>query len=163
VVAHNESKAHLTLNLWVNKPKTFCFFIEAFMSVNKSESRRIRTVSWEDPTISARDAMSISGFDYLCSIKDGKIIPRPVAVLLGNRLSQVEIGRVVLELNPSEYHYNSLASVHGSIAATLLDSAMTAAILSTLPIGLTCSTLEMKVYFVHPITVERDSYDVNGR
>ena len=88
-VAHNESKAHLT---WINgsiNPKHSVFFIEAFMSVNKSESRRIRTVTWEDPKISARDAMSISGFDYLCSIKDGKIKPPPVAVLLGYRLSQL--------------------------------------------------------------------------
>jgi len=61
------------------------------MSVNNSESRRIRTVTWEDPKISARDAMSISGFDYLCSIKDGKIKPPPVAVRLGNRLSQLAL------------------------------------------------------------------------
>ena len=121
------------------------------MSVNNSESSRIRTVTWEDPRISARDTMSISGFDYLCSIKDGKIKPPPVAALLGYKLSEVEIGRVVFELNPAEYHYNPLASVHGGIAATLLDSAMTAAILSTLRIGLTCSTLEIKVNFVRPI------------
>ncbi len=62
------------------------------MSVNNSESSRIRTVTWEDPRISARDAMTISGFDYLCSIKDGKIKPPPVAVLLGYRLCEVEIG-----------------------------------------------------------------------
>jgi uncharacterized protein (TIGR00369 family) len=121
------------------------------MSVNNSESSRMRTVTWEDPRISARDTMSISGFDYLCSIRDGKIKPPPVAVLLGYKLSEVEIGRVVFELNPAEYHYNPLASVHGGIAATLLDSAMTAAILSTLRIGLTCSTLEIKVNFVRPI------------
>jgi len=96
--------------------------------------------------------MSISGFDYLCSIKDGKIKPPPVAVLLGYRLSEVEIGRAVFELNPAEYHYSPLASVHGGIAATLLDSAMTAAIISTVPIGITCSTIEMKVNFVRPIT-----------
>ena len=49
------------------------------MSVNKNESSRIRTVTWEDPKISARDATTISGFDYLCSIKAGKIKPPPVA------------------------------------------------------------------------------------
>lgn len=122
------------------------------MSSSKNEPSRIRTVTWEDPRISARDATSISGFDYLCSIKEGRIKPPPVAVLLGYRLSEVEIGRVVFELEPAEYHYNPLASVHGGIATTLLDSAMTAAIISTLPIGITCSTIEMKVNFVRPIT-----------
>lgn len=122
------------------------------MSENKSETSRIRTVTWEDPKISARDATTISGFDYLCSIKEGRIKPPPVAVLLGYRLSEVEIGRTVFELEPAEYHYNPMASVHGGIATTLLDSAMTSAIMSTLRIGLTCSTLEMKVNFVRPIT-----------
>lgn len=122
------------------------------MSVNNSESSRMRTVTWEDPRISARDTMSISGFDYLCSIRDGKIKPPPVAVLLGYKLCKVEMGRAVFELEPAEYHYNPLASVHGGVASTLLDSAMTAAIISTLPIGITCSTIEMKVNFVRPIT-----------
>lgn len=122
------------------------------MSENRCESCRVRTVTWEDPKVSARDATSISGFNYLCSIKEGKIKRPPVAVLLGYRLSEVEVGRAVFELEPAEYHYNPLASVHGGVASTLLDSAMTAAIISTLPIGITCSTIEMKVNFVRPIT-----------
>jgi uncharacterized protein (TIGR00369 family) len=122
------------------------------MSESKSDSCRIRTVTWEDPRVSARDATSISGLNYLCSIKEGKTKPPPVAVLLGYRLAEVEIGRAVFELEPAEYHYNPLASVHGGVASTLLDSAMTAAIISTLPIGVTCSTIEMKVNFVRPIT-----------
>jgi uncharacterized protein (TIGR00369 family) len=133
------------------------------MSESKSESSRIRTVTWEDPKISARDAMSISGFDYLCSIKEGRIKPPPVAVLLGYRLSEVEIGRTVFELEPAEYHYNPMASVHGGIATTLLDSAMTSAIMSTLPIGITCSTIEMKVNFVRPISDETGLVRCEGR
>ncbi len=124
----------------------------ALMSESKSDSRRTRTVTWEDPKVGARDATAISGFNYLCSIKEGKIKPPPAAVLLGYRVTEVEIGRAVFELEPVEYHYNPVASVHGGVASTLLNSAMTAAIISTLPIGITCSTIEMKVNFVRPIT-----------
>ncbi len=122
------------------------------MSAQEREHGRIRTVTWEDPIISARDATSISGFNYLYSIKEGRIKPPPAAMLIGYRLVDVEIGRVVFELEPAEYHYNPFASVHGGIAGTILDSAMTSAILSTLPIGIGCSTIEMKVNFVRPIT-----------
>ncbi len=144
-------------------PRSAMSLIEAFMTELKSESCRVRTVTWEDPKVSARDATTISGFNYLCSIKEGKIKPPPVAVLLGYRVSEVEMGRAVFELEPAEYHYNPLASVHGGVVTTLLDSAMTAAIISTLPIGIACSTLEMKVNFIRPITSETGLVRCEGK
>ncbi|MEW5785175.1 MAG: PaaI family thioesterase [Bacillota bacterium] len=120
--------------------------------MNNHEYQRVRIMTWEDPKTSVRDVTAISGFDYLCSIKEGKIKPPPAAELLGYRPSEIEIGRVVFELEPAEYHYNPFGSVHGGILSTLLDTAMTAAILSTLPMGQSCSTLEIKVNFVRMIT-----------
>src|SRR5512140_1305501 len=105
------------------------------MSANENQHRRVRTITWEDPKANARNAMSISGLDYLRSIKDGKIKPPPAAMLLGYRIIEIDFGRTVFELDPAEYLYNPFASVHGGIITTLLDTAMTAAILSTLPIG----------------------------
>lgn len=112
---------------------------------------RVRTITWEDPQVSRRDAAAISGLDYLAAIRDGRISQPPAARLLGYRLRELERGRVVFELEPAEYHYNPFATVHGGITSTLLDSAMTAAVLSTLQIGVACSTLEMKVNFIRPI------------
>jgi len=119
--------------------------------VTASANGRVRTVTWEDPQVSRRDAAAISGLDYLVAIKDGRIPQPPAARLLGYRLSEVERGRAVFELEPAEYHYNPFATVHGGVTGTLLDSAMTAAVLSTLGVGLACSTLELKVNFVRPI------------
>jgi len=121
-------------------------------SMNDRECDRTRTVTWEDPKVSARDASAISGLDYLEAIRQGKIKPPPAAVLIGYRLVKIDVGLTVFELEPAEYHYNPFASVHGGVASTLLDSAMASAVLSTLPIGLNCSTLEIKVNFVRPIT-----------
>jgi uncharacterized protein (TIGR00369 family) len=120
--------------------------------MSEESSHRTRTVTWEDPGVSARDSASISGFNYLEALRTGTIKPPPAALLIGYRVVKVDIGRTVFELEPAEYHYNPFASVHGGIASTLLDSAMTSAVLSTLPIGLACSTIEMKVNFVRPIT-----------
>jgi uncharacterized protein (TIGR00369 family) len=119
--------------------------------MSASASGRVRTVTWEDPQVSRRDAGAMSGLDYLAAIRDGRIPQPPAARLLGYRLAELERGRAVFELEPAECHYNPFATVHGGITATLLDSAMTAAVLSTLRIGLACSTLEVKVNFVRAI------------
>ena len=122
------------------------------MAASEHEHRRTRIVTWDDPKISARDSASISGLDYLKAIQEGRIKPPPAALLIGYRLVEIEVGRVVFELDPDEFHYNPFASVHGGIAGIVLDSAMTSSVLSTLPIGSGCSTIEMKINFVRPIT-----------
>lgn len=125
---------------------------ERYKGVVSDRPPRSRTVTWEDPRVSRRDPAAIAGLDYLLAIREGRIPQPPAARLVGYRLSEVARGRVVFELEPDECHYNPFATVHGGIIGTLLDSAMTAAVLSTLGIGLTCSTLEMKVNFVRPVT-----------
>jgi uncharacterized protein (TIGR00369 family) len=115
-------------------------------------AKRVLTVTWEDPQVSRRDAAAISGLDYLLALKDGRIAQPPAARLIGYRIREVARGRAVFELEPSEVHYNPFATVHGGIMSTLLDSAMLAAVLSTLEIGAACSTLELKVNFIRPVT-----------
>jgi uncharacterized protein (TIGR00369 family) len=122
------------------------------MSSPLHQGKRTLNISWGDPKISARDATAITGLDYLKGIKDGKILPPPVARLVGYRISDVDKGRAVFELEPAEYHYNPFSTVHGGIVATLLDTTMTAAVLSTLPMGQACSTLEIKVNYIRPVT-----------
>jgi uncharacterized protein (TIGR00369 family) len=55
---------------------------------------------------------------------------------------------------PGPQHYNPIGSVHGGLAATLLDSAMGCAVHSTLPDATGYTTLELKVNFTRPITVD---------
>lgn len=116
-----------------------------------SRTDRSHTVTWEDPQLGRRDAAAISGLDYLLALKEGRIPLPPVAKLVGYRIREVERGRAAFELQPAEFHYNPFATVHGGIMTTVLDSAMTAAVLSLLEIGFACSTLELKVNFVRPV------------
>jgi uncharacterized protein (TIGR00369 family) len=60
----------------------------------------------------------------------------------------------VFELRPGEQHYNPIGSVHGGVAATLLDSAMGCAVQTTLPAGTGYTTLELKVNFVRGLTAQ---------
>jgi len=55
---------------------------------------------------------------------------------------------------PGEHLYNPIGVVHGGFAMTLLDSAMGCAVHTTLGVGEAYTTLEAKVNFVRPITLE---------
>jgi uncharacterized protein (TIGR00369 family) len=113
---------------------------------------RERTVTWEDPAASATRGVGLAGIDHMKAIAAGEIPPPPIAVLLGFELVEVEEGRAVFAVTPSEFHYNPIGVVHGGLAATLLDSAMGCAVHSTLPAGTAYTTLEFKVNFARAIT-----------
>lgn len=115
------------------------------------QAKRRRTITWDDPVAAIRNPAMISGKDYLLAIKAGHVAPPPVARLVGYKVVEVEDGSTTFELEPDEYHYNPFATVHGGILATLLDTTMTASVLSKLSINEICSTAEIKVNFLRPI------------
>jgi uncharacterized protein (TIGR00369 family) len=114
---------------------------------------RHREVSWEDPLLSAAQAMNLSGLDFLRGILAGQIPPPPVAVLLGMSIQAAEPGRVTFGLEVGEHLYNPIGSVHGGVFCTLLDSAMGCAVHSALDLGQAYTTLELKVNLVKALTV----------
>ena len=97
------------------------------------EMVRTRTITWEDPVPGARAGRTMSGLDYLKAIQEGRIPSPPIAILMDMRIDEVSEGRIVFSALPAEYHYNPLGTVHGGLAATLLDSALGCAVHSTLP------------------------------
>src|SRR4249919_1323302 len=107
-------------------------------------TERTLTISWQDPTELAARARSGSGLDFLRAIASGDLPRAPIQDLLGFDLIEVDEGRVVFAAEPGEQHYNPIGVVHGGLAATLLDSAMGAAVHSTLPEGSAYITLEVK-------------------
>jgi uncharacterized protein (TIGR00369 family) len=121
------------------------------MDREQATARR-RLVEWEDQAASARSLRELSGLDFLTGILEGRLPAPPVARLLGFAFIEVEAGRVVMALDPAEFHYNPLASVHGGIVATLLDSVMGCAVHSKLPRGRGYTTVEIKVNYVRSVT-----------
>ena len=125
--------------------------------------KRKRTIFWDDPKDSTRDAAKISGLDYLKAIKDGSINPPPIATLIGYKISEVDSGYAVFELDPDECHYNPFATVHGGIISTILDTTMTASVLSSLRKEVSCSTAEIKVNFIRPVTANTGTLRCEAR
>ena len=114
---------------------------------------RERLVRWEDPARTNSVVGSQAGVDVLRAMKDGKVPPPPVAMLVGLTFEEVEPGRVVMSLVPDEVHYNPLGMVHGGITATLLDTVMGCAVHSTLPAGRGYTTLSISVNYIRAVTI----------
>jgi uncharacterized protein (TIGR00369 family) len=115
---------------------------------------RTRTFSWDDPTAVNANLRRLSGLEFLSRVASGELPPPPMARLMNIRLAEVEMGRVVFEGTPEEYHYNPLGVVHGGMAATLLDSALSCCVNSHLDAGDFYTTLELKVNYLRPLTLE---------
>ncbi|RFU37543.1 PaaI family thioesterase [Actinomadura logoneensis] len=77
-----------------------------------------------------------------------------VGALLGMTAEALEPGRVVFGLTPDPKFANPLGTVHGGVLSTLLDSAMSCAVHTTLPEGAGYTTLELKVNFVRAVPVQ---------
>ncbi len=115
-------------------------------------SPRTRHVSWEDPVATAGAGAALSGIEYLRAMRDGKLPAPPIGRLLGFDLAEADPGRVVFTIDPGEHLYNPIATVHGGVIATLLDSAMACAVHSLLPQGRGYTTLEFQVHLVRAVT-----------
>jgi uncharacterized protein (TIGR00369 family) len=115
---------------------------------------RTRTFSWQDPLAVAELGRERSGMDVLEAVIDGTVGPPPIADLLGMSLVEVGEGRAVFAVEPAEWMYNPIGSVHGGIAATLLDSCMGCAIHTTLPAGVGYATSDLQIRYARGMTVD---------
>ena len=124
---------------------------------------RTLTVTWRDPAELAEQAPAMTGLEFLRAIVAGELPKAPIQDLLCFELVEAEEGRAVFSLEPGEQHYNPIGSVHGGVVATLLDSAMGAAVHSTLPQGSGYATLEVKFNLVRAITADTGRVIAEGK
>ncbi|UQA94422.1 PaaI family thioesterase [Streptomyces halobius] len=82
--------------------------------------------------------------------------------LLGMEIDETEEGRVVMSLNTKPDHANPLGTVHGGIAATLLDSVMGCAVHTTLPPRVGYTTLELKVNYIRTVPLDAGKLTAQG-
>jgi uncharacterized protein (TIGR00369 family) len=85
----------------------------------------------------------------------GEVEPPPIATLIGFRITAVEPGRAVLELETSERHTNPMGTVHGGVLCDVADAAMGIAYAATLAAGESFATLELKINFLKPVREAR--------
>ncbi|CAM5556448.1 PaaI family thioesterase [Streptomyces aurantiogriseus] len=113
--------------------------------------------------MSTTDLTSLSGLDLLRLVKAGRLSDVPsIGRLLGMRFDEVEHGRVVVSLDTRPDFANPLGTVHGGIAATLLDSALGCAVHTTLPAGTGYTTLELKVNYIRAASTDGQTLTAEG-
>ncbi|MEA2201723.1 MAG: hypothetical protein QOI89_2319 [Solirubrobacteraceae bacterium] len=125
--------------------------------MSATEQLRTRSFSWEDPAEVAAAGASLTGLDYMQAIIDGALPPPPIAQLLDFNMVEVDHGRALFEMRPAEWMYNPLGSVHGGVAATILDTCMGCAVHSTLEAGVGFTTADLQVRYIRAMS------DTTGR
>src|SRR5260370_1057905 len=83
-------------------------------------------------TVSADRQKAMSGLEFVQGLADGTLPLNTIAQTLGYDVAEAASGRVVVTAKPSGIHLNPAGTVHGGLAATLLDSCMGLAVQSTL-------------------------------
>jgi len=84
-------------------------------------------------------------------MQSGELPPPPASAALGMQIERVEVGVVAFSMQPQEWMYNPAGVVHGGLTATLLDTVLTLAVVSTLPAGRSAQTVNMSVHYVRPV------------
>jgi uncharacterized protein (TIGR00369 family) len=105
-------------------------------------------------TVSPSQQKGMTGLEFVQGLADGTLPLNTIARTLGYDITEAESGRVVVTAEPRDIHLNPAGTVHGGLAATMLDSCMGLAIQSTLEKGFGSTTLEFKISFIRPITAE---------
>jgi uncharacterized protein (TIGR00369 family) len=105
---------------------------------------------------------AMSGLEFVSGLVDGTLPLNTMAQTLGYDVVEVAKGRVVVTAEPHSGHLNPSGTVHGGLAATLLDSAMGLAVRSMLDKGVAQTTLEFKISLVRPITAQTGRVTAEG-
>ena len=103
-------------------------------------------------TVAAERQKEMSGLQFVQGLADGTLPLNMIAKTLGYDVTEAADGRVVITAEPNDSHLNPASTVHGGLAATLLDSCMGLAVQSTLEKGVSQTTLEFKISLLRPIT-----------
>lgn len=114
--------------------------------------KRTRTVEFDDPEVTAASVAGKAGIDYLRQLAAGAVPRAPVHATLGFELVEVSDGFARLALTPGEHLYNLVGVVHSGVAALLLDSAMGAAVLTTLDAATGYTTVTLTTQLTRAIT-----------
>ena len=84
------------------------------------------------------------------------------AKFLAYEIEQVESGDVVLRYEPLGEHMNLLATIHGGVMASLLDTVMGCALMTTLDAGEQHTIIDLHTKFVRPVTLDSGPLKVCG-
>lgn len=102
--------------------------------------------------VSTEERRAMGGLEFVQGLVAGTLPLNTMARTLGYDIVEASPGRVVVSAEPTADHLNPEGTVHGGLAATLLDSCMGLAVGTVIDKGQGSTTLEFKIAFLRPIT-----------
>ncbi|WP_347835185.1 PaaI family thioesterase [uncultured Planktomarina sp.] len=97
--------------------------------------------------------LSMSGYEFMCAMRDGTLPRPPIARLLRYELTEVSDGSVTFSGTPEFDHTNPMGGLHGGWYGAVLDSCMACAVMTKVPQGCIYTTLEYKVNITRSIPI----------
>ncbi len=104
----------------------------------------------------------MNGLEQLQAAFSGDHSRPGISNLVGMRVERLEPGTVVFVAVTRAEMTNPMGTVHGGIAATMLDSAMGCAVHSTLAPGEAYTTLDLHVHYTRPIPADGRTITASG-
>jgi uncharacterized protein (TIGR00369 family) len=111
---------------------------------------------------SAEVRRQMSGLEFVQALVNGTLPLNTMAQTLNYDVVEAEEGRVVVTAVPNGNQLNPAGTIHGGLAATLLDSCMGLAVHTTLDKGFGQTTVEFKVSLLRPITPDTGPIRAEG-
>jgi len=103
-----------------------------------------------------------TGLEQLRALRE-RGMPSGIGPFIGMEPAEVEDGRVVFAATARGEFANPIGTMHGGIAATLLDSAMGCAVHTTLPAATTYTSLDISVRYLRPGPLDGSALRAEGR
>ena len=115
---------------------------------------RERTYTWEDPKVLTDAGRDLSGLDFLSKIGNGELPEAPAGATTGIVPVAVGDGWAEFAMEPAEWHFNPIGSVHGGMLAGLADSALGCAVHTKLPAGTGYTSLDLAIKFTRAANLD---------
>src|SRR5467141_1939710 len=109
------------------------------------------------------EALGQAGLEFLQGILAGRYPMPPMSAVIPIAPLEIEFGRAEFRAVPDERFYNTLGSIHGGYAATLLDTVMGCAVHSTLKAREGYMSLKIKIAYHKRITPQTGELRIEGR
>lgn len=109
------------------------------------------------------DVSSLTGLELLQALVDLRLPSPPMAETMGFALTAVSEGEAVFHCMITRRHLNPFGTVHGGVALALLDSAAGCALHTLLLPGVGYASIETKVNYTAPLTLESGTVRAVGR
>ena len=116
--------------------------------------QKTRSYTYDPRRISSSELLSRTGLEALQAMIAGELPAPSIAVTLGFRLVQIEVGIAIFEGHAEDFLYNPIGTIHGGYAAAILDSALGCAVQASLPMGFASTTIDLGIKYVRAMTAE---------